>query len=71
MAPQPGGAAAGRPDETVAAYGPEASFTHTFPLPGRYQVWVQAQRSYTLLTVPVLLDVAAGPVAAPGTVGGR
>lgn len=52
-----------RPDETVAAYGPAASFTHTFPLPGRYQVWVQAQRHYTLLTVPVLLDIVPGPVS--------
>lgn len=49
-----------RPDETVAAYGPEVSFTHSFPIPGRYQVWVQAQRGYTLLTVPYTLDIAAG-----------
>lgn len=48
---------------TVAAYGPAVSFTHTFPLPGRYQVWVQAQRHYTLLTVPVLLDIVPGPVS--------
>lgn len=51
--------AEGPPDETVAAHGPEVTFTLAFPLPGRYRVWVQAQRDYTLLTVPVLLDVAA------------
>ena len=49
-----------QPDETVAAYGPEVSFTHSFPIPGRYQVWVQAQRGFTLLTVPFTLDITAG-----------
>jgi hypothetical protein len=49
-----------RPDETVAAYGPEVSFTHSFPVPGRYQVWVQAERGYALTTVPFTLDIAAG-----------
>ncbi|WP_419707220.1 hypothetical protein [Promicromonospora sp. NFX87] len=58
-----GGSDAGQPDETVGTYGPEASFTHTFPLPGRYRVWVQAQRDYRLLTVPVTVDIAAGPVS--------
>jgi hypothetical protein len=47
------------PDESVAALGPEVSFTHTFPLPGRYQLWVQVQRHYALVTVPVVLDVGA------------
>ncbi|WP_283137010.1 hypothetical protein [Rhizohabitans arisaemae] len=45
------------PDETVAAFGPEVSFTFTFPMPGRYRVWVQAERDYTVLTVPALLTV--------------
>jgi hypothetical protein len=49
-----------RPDETVAAYGPEVSFTHSFPIPGRYQVWVQAERGYTVTTVRFTLDIAAG-----------
>ncbi|WP_433755232.1 hypothetical protein [Nocardia sp. CA-135398] len=48
------------PDETVAAYGPEVPFTYTFPLPGRYRLWIQVERRYTVLTVPVVLDVAAG-----------
>ncbi|GAB3462767.1 hypothetical protein GCM10027436_73050 [Actinophytocola sediminis] len=63
MTPRPRGTPTERPDETVAAYGPSVSFTHTFPLPGRYQVWVQAQRRYTLLTEPVLLDIVPGPVS--------
>jgi hypothetical protein len=56
-APPPAGAE--RPDESVAAYGPGVSFTHTFPLPGRYQIWAQAQRGYALMTAPVALDVGA------------
>lgn len=75
MPPQASGTAAPlRPDESVAAFGPEVTFTHTFPLPGRYRVWVQAQRDYTLLTAPVRLDVAAPggePTAAPVQAGGR
>jgi hypothetical protein len=50
------------PDETVAAYGPDVPFTFTFPVAGRYRLWVQAERQNTLLTVPVVLDVAAAPV---------
>jgi hypothetical protein len=45
-------------DETVAAYGPDISFTFTFPEPGRYRVWVQAERNFTVLTVPALVDVS-------------
>ncbi|MFC9997316.1 hypothetical protein [Nocardia sp. NPDC127526] len=48
------------PDETVAAYGPNVPFTFTFPLPGRYLVWVQAERGYSVLTVPATIDVRAG-----------
>ncbi|WP_218025097.1 hypothetical protein [Nocardia jejuensis] len=47
------------PDETVAAYGPDIAFTFTFPLPGRYLVWAQAERGYTVLTLPATLDVRA------------
>jgi hypothetical protein len=47
-------------DETVAAYGPDISFTFTFPEPGRYRVWVQAERNFTVLTVPALVDVGGG-----------
>ncbi|MGW4521739.1 hypothetical protein [Amycolatopsis sp. NPDC004378] len=46
-----------RPDETVAAYGPDVSFTYTFAAPGRYRVWLQAERGYRVLTVPAVLDV--------------
>ncbi|WP_327117985.1 hypothetical protein OHB12_09110 [Nocardia sp. NBC_01730] len=46
------------PDETVAAYGPDVPFTYTFPIAGRYRLWIQVERHYTVLTVPVVLDVA-------------
>ncbi len=48
------------PDETVAAYGPDVSFTYTFPLPGRYLVWAQAERGYSVLTAPTVVEVKAG-----------
>jgi len=44
-------------DETVAAYGPSISFTFTFGSPGRYLLWMQAERDYRILTVPVVLEV--------------
>ncbi|AYF79396.1 hypothetical protein D7D52_26125 [Nocardia yunnanensis] len=47
------------PDETVAAYGPNVAFTFTFPLPGRYLVWAQAERGYSVMTVPATIDVRA------------
>ena len=34
-------------------------FTFTFPVPGHYRLWIQAERHYTILTVPVEVDVAA------------
>jgi hypothetical protein len=46
-------------DETVAAYGPSTSFTYTFAQAGRYRLWMQVERDYRILTVPVLLDIAA------------
>ncbi|MGW4247447.1 hypothetical protein [Nocardia sp. NPDC004722] len=48
------------PDETVAAYGPNVAYTFTFPQPGRYLVWAQAERGYTVMTVPITLEVRAG-----------
>jgi len=47
------------PDETVAAYGPDVPFTYTFPTGGQYRLWIQVERDYTVLTVPLVLDVAA------------
>lgn|GEM_PF-2540036 len=47
------------PDETVAAYGPAVPFTYSFPVPGQYRVWIQVERNYTVLTIPVVLDVAS------------
>jgi hypothetical protein len=49
-----------KPDESVAAYGPDVPFTYSFPLPGRYLVWVQVERDYSIVTVPATVDVPAG-----------
>ncbi len=54
-----------RPDESVAAFGPDVSFTYTFPLPGRYLVWIQAERGYSVRTVPVSVNVPGSGEAAP------
>ncbi|WP_228001830.1 hypothetical protein [Nocardia australiensis] len=51
------------PDETVAAYGPDVPFTFTFPVAGRYRLWIQVEREFSVLTVPVVLDVAAAQAA--------
>jgi hypothetical protein len=48
------------PDETVAGYGPDVPFTFTFPAAGQYRLWVQVERDYTLLTVPIAIDVVDG-----------
>ncbi|MGP3937376.1 hypothetical protein [Nonomuraea sp. KM88] len=46
-----------QPDESVAAFGPDVPFTYTFPLPGRYLVWVQAERGYAVRTAPMTVEV--------------
>jgi hypothetical protein len=48
------------PDETVAAYGPAVPFTYTFPTAGHYRIWIQVERDYTVLTLPIVLDIAPG-----------
>jgi hypothetical protein len=48
-----------KPDESVAAFGPDVRFTYTFPLPGRYLAWIQAERDYAVITVPTVIDVPA------------
>lgn len=48
-----------QPDESVAAYGPDVPFTYSFPLPGRYLVWIQVERDYSVITVPAEIDVPA------------
>jgi len=52
-----------RPDESVAAFGPKVPFTYSFPLPGKYLVWIQAERNYEITTVPAVVDVPAKGVA--------
>lgn len=52
-----------KPDESVAAYGPDVPFTYSFPLPGRYLVWIQVERDYSVVTVPKVVDVPAEKVA--------
>ncbi|SEQ89965.1 hypothetical protein SAMN05216188_106135 [Lentzea xinjiangensis] len=54
-----------RPDESVAAYGPEVPFTYSFPLPGRYLVWIQVERGYSVVTVPEFVDVPAAKAVSP------
>ncbi|BCJ51462.1 hypothetical protein Asp14428_29370 [Actinoplanes sp. NBRC 14428] len=66
MVPMPGVLGATLPDETVAAYGPAVGFTVTFPLPGRYRIWLQAEKDYRIITVPITADVRPAPEAAPG-----
>jgi hypothetical protein len=46
-------------------YGPRISFEHTFPRAGRYQLWVQVQRGWQIVTVPVSVDVAPAAPATP------
>ncbi|TCO48147.1 hypothetical protein [Actinocrispum wychmicini] len=48
-----------KPDESVAAFGPNVTYTYTFPLPGRYMTWIQVERDYSVITVPTMIDVPA------------
>lgn len=52
-----------QPDESVAAYGPKVPFTYSFPLPGKYLVWIQVERDYSIVTVPTVVEVPAKGVA--------
>jgi hypothetical protein len=51
-----------RPVTPGAPLGPDVGFTYTFPRPGRYALWLQVQRAWQVMTVPVTIDV---PGAAP------
>jgi hypothetical protein len=53
------------PDETVAGYGPDVAFTFDFPTTGHYAIWVQVERHYHVLTVPLALEVIAAPPGPP------
>lgn len=59
MLPPAPGSVGGQPDETVAGYGPDVLFTYTFPAPGHYHLWVQAERGYQVLTAATTVDVPA------------
>ncbi|MDP9369194.1 MAG: heavy metal translocating P-type ATPase, partial [Chloroflexota bacterium] len=41
-----------------AAFGPEVTFEHTFPEPGRYKVWGQFARGDQVITVPFVVEVS-------------
>jgi hypothetical protein len=46
-----------KPDESVAAFGPDVTFTYTYPLAGKYMTWVQVERDYSVVTIPTIIDV--------------
>jgi hypothetical protein len=46
------------PDETVAAFGPVIPYTFSFSEPGLYLLWVQFERDYTIVTVPLQVQIA-------------
>ncbi|MEU0400023.1 hypothetical protein ABZ318_07205 [Streptomyces sp. NPDC006197] len=48
-----------RRDETVGRFGPVLRFTYSFPAAGRYVVWLQYSRNFTVHTTRVTIDVAA------------
>lgn len=53
------------PAGPAGTYGPQVTFAHTFPRAGRHLLWVQVQRDWEVVTVPVTVDVVAGPPSAP------
>jgi hypothetical protein len=48
-----------KPDESVAAFGPDVTFTYTYPLAGKYMTWVQVERDYSIMTVPTMIEIPA------------
>ncbi len=40
-----------------SAFGPQVSFRHTFPHPGRYKIWGQFSREGRVITVPYVVEV--------------
>jgi len=49
----------------AGTYGPQVGFDYTFPRAGRYALWVQVQRDWQIVTVPVTVDVAAAAAPTP------
>jgi hypothetical protein len=48
-----------KPDESVAAFGPDVTFTYTYPMAGKYLIWIQVERDYSVVTVPTVIEVPA------------
>ncbi len=55
--------AMGPPGPVRGGYGPRIGFDYTFPLPGRYQLWAQVQRGWTIVTIPIDAEVRAAGVS--------
>jgi hypothetical protein len=53
------------PAGPAGTYGPQVGFDYTFPRAGRYALWVQVQRNWEIVTVPVTVDVAPGTAPIP------
>lgn len=47
------------PPGAAGTFGPQVGFDYTFPREGRYQLWVQVQRDWQVVTLPVTVDVRA------------
>ena len=41
----------------AGTFGPQVGFDHTFAREGRYEVWIQVQRDWRTVTMPVTVDI--------------
>ncbi|HWN28684.1 MAG TPA: hypothetical protein VNP37_17085 [Actinomycetospora sp.] len=46
------------PPGPAGTYGPQVAFDHTFARAGRHALWIQVQRDWRIVTIPVTVDVA-------------
>lgn len=49
------------PPGPAGTYGPQVAFDHTFARAGRHALWIQVQRDWRIMTIPVTVDVAPEP----------
>ncbi|MDF2977668.1 MAG: hypothetical protein K0S40_2396, partial [Actinomycetospora sp.] len=49
------------PPGPAGTYGPQVAFDHTFARDGRHALWIQVQRDWRIVTIPVTVDVAPEP----------